>query len=110
MMKRRDFILALGSSAATWPLTARAQQTRMPVIGFLHTGTADGFASSVAGFRRGLRVAGFIENENATIEFSWADNNAERLPALATDLVRQQVTVIVSGGGAASALPPRQSL
>jgi putative ABC transport system substrate-binding protein len=101
-MRRRDFITLLGSAAATWPLAARAQRPVLPVIGFLHGGvTAEAWAGNIAGFRRGLSDTGFVEGRVA-FEYRWADRQFERLPALAAELVRRQVTVIVSGGDRAT--------
>ena len=97
-MRRRDFITLLGGAAA-WPLAARAQQPAVPVIGLLDTGTADGRSSEHAALREGLRDAGYVEGRNLTIEYRFAENNYERLPALAADLVRRRVAVILAGGG-----------
>ena len=97
-MRRRDFFKVIGALATAWPLAARAQQAAMPVIGFLCDTTAEGYAAPLAAFRRGLHEAGFIEGRNVAIEYRWAEDQNDRLPALAADLVRNQVTVIVAAG------------
>ena len=96
-MRRRDFIKAVGSAAA-WPLAARAQQPTMPVIGFLSGVSPQSYVHVVAAFRQGLKEAGYVEGQSIVIEYRWAQNEIDRLPALAADLVRRRVTVIVTSG------------
>jgi putative tryptophan/tyrosine transport system substrate-binding protein len=98
-MRRREFITLLGGPVVAWPLAARAQQAGIPVIGFLNPTTPEALAEPMRGLRQGLKDAGFVEGENLTIEYRWADNQAERLQAMAAELVRRRVSLIVATGG-----------
>src|SRR6266566_3765871 len=97
-MERRDFIALIGAAAAVWPVTARAQQAAMPVVGYLDSRSPEAVVDRLRGLRQGLKESGYIENENVTIAYRWAENQPDRLPELATDLVRRRVAVIATAG------------
>jgi putative ABC transport system substrate-binding protein len=101
--KRRDFVTLIGGAAA-WPLAARGQQSAMPVIGFLRSTAATGSEPLVAAFRQGLNEAGFVEGHNIAVEYRWADDQDDRIPGLAAELVRRQAAVIVANGIAVPAV------
>jgi putative ABC transport system substrate-binding protein len=103
-MRRREFIALMGGTAAIWPIAASAQQTAMPVIGFLDRGLAVGMTANLDGFRKGLAETGYIEGQNVTVEYRWAENRNDRLPALAAELVRLPVAVIAATRSSAPAL------
>jgi putative ABC transport system substrate-binding protein len=103
-MRRRDFITLLGSAAAGWPLTAKAQQSAVPVIGYLDSASSGGNSQFVAAFRQGLKEAGFVEGQNVAIEYFTSEGQDDRLPALVTELVRRRVALIFAGGGTSSVL------
>jgi ABC-type uncharacterized transport system substrate-binding protein len=103
-MRRRDFIKLVAGSGALWPLASRAEQAAMPVIGFLSSTSSKGYAPYLAAFREGLRQGGFVEGQNVTIEYCWAEDHYERLPGLAADLVHRQVALIAATGGSPAAL------
>ena len=101
-MRRRDFIKVIAGSMTAWPLSARAQQLAIPVVGFLHYASQESFSHIVLAFQQGLREAGYFEGQNVAIEYRWANGHYDRLPALADDLVRRQVAVIAAGGSVAA--------
>src|SRR5215469_12227827 len=95
-MRRREFITSIGGAAALWPLAARAQQSAMPVIGFLNGGSPDGYEPQVNAFRQGLKEVGYIDGQTMAIEYRWANDQYDRLTALADNLIRQRVSIIVA--------------
>jgi putative ABC transport system substrate-binding protein len=103
-MRRREVLVGLGGALATWPLAARAQPAAIPVIGFLHSGSADENAKRLAAFRKGLAETGFVEGRNIAIEYRWALGKNEDLPAMAADLVRRKVALIATPGSTPAAV------
>src|SRR5215831_12250279 len=106
-IRRREFITLLGSAATAWPLAARAQQPALPVIGYLHPDTPEQMVHLLKAFHKGLGEAGYAEGRNVAFEYRWARNNSDRLPELATDLVRRGVTVIATPGSTAATIAAR---
>src|SRR5262245_39044281 len=105
-MRRREFLGLLGTGTA-WPMVAHTQPAGLSTVGFLDSRTSDGMASRLAGFRRGLKEIGLVEGENVSVAYGWAEDQHQRLPALAADLVHQGVSVIVTTGGPPAAFAAR---
>src|SRR5579859_710682 len=101
-MKRREFLRLVGGGAATWPLAARGQQPVLPVVGVVSGQSPGTDGRNAAGFRKGLREAGYVDGENVKVEYHWLEGQYDRLPTLMTDLVGRQVAVIVATGNVAS--------
>lgn len=108
-MRRRDFIALLGGAALACPLRVRAQQSAVPVIGFLHSASPDAYVSQLSIFRESLKELGYIEGQNVAIEYRWAEDQIARLPMMAAELVQRNVSVIVAGGSPASALAAKSA-
>ncbi len=103
-MKRREFIALVGGAAVAWPAVGRAQQVTMPVIGYLSARSRESDMPTLNAIRQGLKEVGYVEDQNVRIEYLWADGHYDQLPAMAADLVRRQVALIVTGGGVPAAL------
>ena len=101
-MGRREFITLLGGAAAAWPIVARAQQSAMPVLGFLNPASPDGYTERLRAFRQGLKDTGYIERENVLVEYHWGENQSDRLPGLAVELVRREVSVIAAASASSA--------
>src|SRR5262245_8641683 len=101
-IRRREFITLVGGAAAAWPLAARAQQPKLPVVGYLNPASPDGYRERLRGFRQGLKDTGYVEHENVTIEYLWGENQVDRLPALAAELIRHDVSVIAAASASSA--------
>src|SRR5205809_1870277 len=108
-MRRRDLLILMSGAACAWPSAVWAQQKTVPLIGFLSSASASGFAPILPAFHEGLKQAGYTEGENVAIEYAWANGKYELLPGLAADLVRRNVAVIVAAGGAVAALAAKEA-
>ena len=108
-MRRRDFLALLGGAAAAWPVAVHAQQAAIPTVGFLHSGSQVEWAHAVATLLGGLKDTGYVEDQNVKIHYRWAEDQYDRLPALAAELVGRNVSLIVVGGGAIAALAAKRA-
>jgi putative tryptophan/tyrosine transport system substrate-binding protein len=108
-MRRREFVAILGCMSATWPLAARVLQQATPLIGFLNSASPEPFARNVAAFLQALKEAGYIDGQNITIKYCWAEDQNDRLPTLTADLVRRRVDVVVATDSASALRPRRQA-
>ena len=108
-MRRREFIKVLTNTVVAWPLTARAQQAAIPVIGFLNSGSADAYSDRITAFQQGLRQLGYIDGENVSVDYRWALGEYDRLPKFAAELVERRVSVLVATGGEPAALAAKSA-
>ena len=108
-MRRREFIAFFGCTAAAWPLAARAEQSALPVIGFLNSGSADAYRDRITAFQQGLRQLGYIDGENVIVDYRWALGEYDRLPKFAAELVERRVSVLVATGGEPAALAAKSA-
>jgi len=108
-MRRREFVTLSGGAAAAWPLAAKTQQSAMPIVGFVSTGSADGSASRATAFRKGLSESGYVEGQNVTVEYHWLEGRPDGLPAVMASLVRRQVAVIATPGSIVASLAAKSA-